>query len=370
MIKVIYVLTDKNIGGAGRWLLSQLKGTDLTHYEPLVLLPEGSLLSKAVKDCGFAVEELPGMLDSSWDKPCLGAMTDFFRAQKPHVVHVGASLTARIAARRANVPVLVMTKHCAAVRGSIVSRMAHAVMDRLLTDKIIAVSAAVGRQLVAAGTPKERVAVIENGVTPVEVFAPDEQEAFRESLGFDKKYRWVGIAARLEHVKGVDLFLDAARHLLAKRDDVRFAVFGVGSQEEALRAQVADLGGKVRFLGFCDKIEQAFALLDVSVVSSRSEAICLSAAEAMAMGTPVAAFDVDGVGEVVRDGETGILAPAGDTAALAECIARVLDDGALREKLSERGREVMRTEFSAQTMADKTLALYEELLKKKGVDVR
>lgn len=88
------------------------------------------------------------------------------------------------------------------------------------------------------------------------------------------------------------------------------------------------------------------------------------------MGTPVAAFDVDGVGEVVRDGETGILAPAGDTAALAECIARVLDDGALREKLSERGREVMRTEFSAQTMADKTLALYEELLKKKGVDVR
>ena len=62
MIKVIYVLTDKNIGGAGRWLLSELKFTDTSRYQPIALLPEGSLLSKAVKDCGFAVEELPGML--------------------------------------------------------------------------------------------------------------------------------------------------------------------------------------------------------------------------------------------------------------------------------------------------------------------
>ncbi len=370
MIKVIYVLTDKNIGGAGRWLLSQLKHIDTTRYEPLVLLPEGSLLSKAVKEIGFAAIELPGMQDSSWDKPRLAAMTDFFRAEKPHIVHVGASLTARIAARRAKVPVLVMTKHCAAQRGGLVSRMAHAVLDRALTDQIIAVSAAVGEQLAAAGTPKDRISVIVNGITPVEPFGAAEQDAFRESLGLEKEFRWVGIAARLETVKGVDLFLDAARKVLSKRDDVRFAVFGIGSQEEALRAQVADLGDKVRFLGFCSQIEQAFALLDVSIVSSRSEAICLSAAEAMSMGTPVAAFDVDGVCEVVRDGETGLLVPALDTDTLADRIAQLLDDEALRKTLGERGKAAMREDFSAQAMVEKTQKLYEQLLVKKGVGAK
>ncbi len=370
MIKVIYVLTDKNIGGAGRWLLSQLRHTDTTRYHPLVLLPEESLLTKAIKEIGFTAIELPGMVDSSWDKASLKPMTDFFRAEKPQIVHVGASLTARIAARRAKVPVLVMTKHCAAQRGGLASRMAHAVLDRMLTDRIIAVSEAVGGQLAAAGTPKDRISVIVNGITPVEVFDAAAQETFRESLGFEKEYRWVGIAARLETVKGVDLFLDAARKVLAKRDDVRFAVFGVGSQEEALRAQAADLGDKVRFLGFCSQIEQAFALLDVSVVSSRSEAICLSAAEAMSMGTPVAAFDVDGVCEVVRDGETGLLASALDTDALGACIIRLLDDEALRTSLSERGKAVMREEFSAQAMVEKTQKLYEQLLEKKGVGAK
>ncbi len=370
MIKIIYVLTDKNIGGAGRWLLSELKHTDLTRYEPLALLPEGSLLTKAVKENGFTAIELPGMVDSSWDKGSLNAMTAFFRREKPQIVHVGASLTARIAARRARVPVLVMTKHCAAVRGGLLSRAAHALLDCVLTDKIIAVSAAVGEQLVAAGTPRSRVSVIVDGITPVEPFGREQQEAFRESLGFEKDYRWVGIAARLEFVKGVDLFLEAARKVLSRRDDVRFAVFGIGSQEQVLRESVADLGDKVRFCGFCNQIEQAFALLDVSVVSSRSEAICLSAAEAMSMGTPVVAFDVDGVGEVVRDGETGLLAPAGDTDALAACMERLLDDEALRRSLGERGREVTHTDFSAQAMVQKTQELYEQLLEKKGVGAR
>ncbi len=370
MIKVIYVLTDKNIGGAGRWLLSQLRFMDTKRYEISVLLPENSLLTKAVKELGFTAVELPGMQDSSWDKGSLGAMTDFFRAEKPQIVHVGASLTARIAAKRAGVPVLVMTKHCAASRGGFVSRMAHAVLDRALTDKIIAVSSAVGEQLAAAGTPKSCIEVIPNGITPVVPYGDVEREELRERFGFDKEFLWVGVAARLEQVKGVDLFLDAAREVLSRRDDVRFAVFGIGSQEEPLRARVADLGDKVRFCGFCKEIEQALFLLDIAVVPSRSEAFCLSAAEAMSMGTPVVAFDVDGVGEVVRDGETGLLAPAGNAAALAGKIEILLSDEALRQRFGERGREVVRAELTAETMVQKTQALYERLLEKKGVGAR
>ena len=119
-------------------------------------------------------------------------------------------------------------------------------------------------------------------------------------------------------------------------------------------------------MGFCDEIEQALGLLDVAVVSSRGEAFCLSAAEALSMGTPVAAFDVDGVSEVVRDGETGLLAPAGDTAALAAQIGRLLDDPALRVRLGGQGRALVLREFTAAKMARKTEALYDMLLGKKG----
>ena len=77
-------------------------------------------------------------------------------------------------------------------------------------------------------------------------------------------------------------------------------------------------------------------------------------------------FDVDGVGEVVRDGVTGRLAPAGDTAALAAQIEALLDDRALRLRLGEQGRELVLREFTAETMTRKTEALYDELAARKG----
>lgn len=366
MIRVVYVLTDNNIGGAGRWLLNQLRCADRTRFEPKALLPEGSLLRAEVEKLGIETLRVPSMRDSSWDRGALADMTALFRAERPDVVHTGASLTARVAARRAHVPALVTTKHCAAERGGILSRAARRCVDTLYADQVIAVSQAVGAQLAAAGTPKRKICVIPNGVVPVEPYGGEARDALQERLGLSPGLLWVGIAARLEPVKGVDLFIDAARRVLAERSDVRFAVFGLGSQEEALRQSAADLGESIRFMGFCGEIEQALGLLDAAVVSSRSEAFCLSAAEALSMGTPVAAFDVDGVGEVVRNGQTGLLAPAGNTAALAERIVRLLDDAALRERLGRDGQAIVLREFTAQTMVRKTEALYERLLKRKG----
>ena len=366
MKRVIYVLTDNNIGGAGRWLLNLLRCLDRTRYEAKVLLPEESALRARVEELGFETLCVDGMRDASWDRASLAGMTALFHVERPDIVHIGASLTARLAARRARVPAIVVTKHCAAEPCGALGRCKRRLVDTLAADKVVAVSRAVGEQLAAAGTPREKLCVICNGIMPVPPYDGGAREALRESLGLDRGRLWVGVAARLEAVKGVDLFLDAARRVLERRDDVRFAVFGVGSQEAALRAMVSDLGDKVRFLGFCDEIEQALGLLDVAVVPSRSEAFCLSAAEALSMGTPVAAFDVDGVSEVVRDGVTGRLAPAGDTAALAARIEALLDDPALRLRLGEQGRELVLREFTAETMTRKTEALYDELAARKG----
>ena len=365
MKKVIHVLTDRNIGGARRWLLSMLRCADRENYETKVLLPGDSLLAPKVAALGFDLLEVPGMAEKSWDKASLEAMTELFKREKPDIVHVGASLTARIAARRAKVPVLVVTKHCAAQGGSFPGRMARKAVDGFLSDAVIAVSDEVGRELAASGTPKGKIHVIYNGITPI---ARDEaaRESLREAYGLRAGKALVGIAARLEIVKGVDQFIDAAKRVIAARDDVDFVIFGLGSQEEMLRAQAADCEERIRFLGFCEQIEQALSLLDVCVVASRSEAFCLSAAEALSMHVPVAAFDVDGVGEVVRHEQTGLLVPAGDTEAMAAAIVRLLDDEALRAQLGAAGKKLVEQEFTASAMVRKTNELYEALGAGKG----
>ncbi len=86
------------------------------------------------------------------------------------------------------------------------------------------------------------------------------------------------------------------------------------------------------------------------------------AVEAMAVGRPVVASRVGGLQEVVEDGRSGLLAPPGEPQAIAQAVNRLLSDQALRQRLAEAGRERVATQFSLDVMAEKTLALYEDLL--------
>ena len=111
-IKVLHVLTDKNIGGAGRWLLYYLKYHDREQFKVEVVLPQGSLLAPAVKALDVPVISMEDMEDKSFDKKALKALVQLFREEKPDIVHTHASMTARMAARAAMVPSIFNTKHC------------------------------------------------------------------------------------------------------------------------------------------------------------------------------------------------------------------------------------------------------------------
>ncbi len=366
MIRVLNVISDSNIGGAGRVLLNYLRCADRSRFEVLTAVPRGSLLKERIEALGDAVCEVDGLAERSYHPRDVRALTSLIRALRPDIVHTHGALSARLAAKRCRVPVIVMTKHCPAHRGGAASRAAHRVLDTHWTDAVVAVSEAVGRQLAASGTPERLIHVVHNGIVPQEPAPAAAREELRRRLGLDAGHIWIGAAARLEPVKGVDLFLDAALRLAGRRQDLRFAVFGTGSEAERLRALSEPLGDAVRFCGFVDEIEQALSLLDVTAVPSREEAFCLTAAESLAMGTPVAAFDVDGVSEVVRDGETGLLAPAGDAEALARVIARLADDARLRERLGENGRRLVRERFTAEAAARALEAVYTRELAAKG----
>ena len=111
-IKVLHVLTDKNIGGAGRWLLYYLKYHDREQFKVEVVLPQGSLLAPAVRALDVPVISMEDMEDKSFDKKAMKALVQLFREEKPDIVHTHASMTARMAARAAMVPSIFNTKHC------------------------------------------------------------------------------------------------------------------------------------------------------------------------------------------------------------------------------------------------------------------
>jgi glycosyltransferase involved in cell wall biosynthesis len=102
------------------------------------------------------------------------------------------------------------------------------------------------------------------------------------------------------------------------------------------------------------------------VISSISEALCLSLIEGMSLGKPSVGTNTGGVPEVVKDGHNGFLVPVGDSRLLADAVQKLVEDPKLRKIMGDRGRLVVSDKFSAASMADRIEKLYQAVLKKNG----
>ena len=164
---------------------------------------------------------------------------------------------------------------------------------------------------------------------------------------------------RLDAVKGHDVLLRA----LVDVPEVTLTVLGEGGRRAALERQVHELGlsGRVRLPGWAEDVAAALPSYDVLVLPSRTEGWPLTVVEAMLAGLPVVATPVGSVAEAVRDGETGLLVAAGDPVGLAAALRRLRDDPGLRGRLGARGRTVAAASMTAPRMAERWLALWDEL---------
>jgi colanic acid/amylovoran biosynthesis glycosyltransferase len=150
--------------------------------------------------------------------------------------------------------------------------------------------------------------------------------------------------------KRIELFLEAAARIdPAERRGAAFVIAGDGPERVALEREARRLGiGEgVFFTGVIphDDIVRLLKACDVFVGTNELTNMSLPPCEAILCGVPVVAFDVSGTSEVVRDGETGLLVAEGDTAALAESMARLIRDRALRQRLGARAASFGREHF-------------------------
>lgn len=174
----------------------------------------------------------------------------------------------------------------------------------------------------------------------------------------------IGCVGRLRHEKGQMVLLEAMPAVLQGFPEAVLLMVGDGPDRETLKEQadVLGIGCNVVWAGRrdADEVFRLMGAMDVAVVPSFFEGFGLVAAEAMAAGLPVVASDVDGLAEVVADGETGLLVPAADSAGLGTALVRLLGDPQLAKHYGRSGLARVRDHFSLETYRANILEAYRQ----------
>ena len=220
--------------------------------------------------------------------------------------------------------------------------------DFILRTSSVAIvnSQHLGEQLFGSVTG-EKIRVVHNGV---DLQARDRYKPVRGlPRPVPKTARLTAICGRLTARKGVDVYLHAMAHLKESHPDLQHLVIGEGSQAFTRQlvelAQELGLEDRVHFLGQRQDVRALFDAVDVVISSSVREPFGRTLLEAMACGVPVVATHSGGPEEIIVDGENGFLVEVGDAAAIAERVARLLDDQALALEIGSAGRATVEGRF-------------------------
>lgn len=236
-------------------------------------------------------------------------------------------------------------------------------------DGYIAVAESIRQGLIEAGVEAGRVVTIPSGVDLADFSPRARDEALAAELGLPAGVPVVGKIANYGSWKGQEVALEAAAKLRERGRRVVFLFAGRDTDGTALRAKAKDLGlgeADARFLGFRDDVPRLLSLLSLSLNAAvDGEGLSGALRESMAMEVPVAASDAGGNRELVQDGVTGRLFPAGDAEALARAVAGHLDDAAAARRMALAARKLVSERYGAERLATATANFYRSVLAKR-----
>lgn len=359
-MRILEIISDSNIGGAGSVLLTYLRFRDRGEFEVAVAMPRGSLLRDRPEMDGVQVFELENLRDKSLDFPAIRELRGVIKRFRPDVVHTHGAMSGRIAARRENVPA-VFTKHSAFPPSRKLTTFPGKQAFRFITlryaKRIISVSPVCTDGLVACGIPPERIDTILNGAAAL---APPENRTELRRKHCPDNVFLMGILARIETYKGQDTVIEAAKILRDRGREFVMLIAGTGSYEREAKELSESLGVKdcVRFLGFCSDVSEVLGILDVQINASRVEACSMSLIEGMSLSLPAVASDTGGNPLLIHEGENGLIYKTGDPRSLADKLERFMDSPELQKKLAEGAKRIYDADFTGERTARETENVY------------
>jgi glycosyltransferase involved in cell wall biosynthesis len=383
MISVMHVITRLTMGGSSENTVSTIEALERAGYgNTLATGPEseGATVADA-RARGCHVVDVPALgreVRPAHDVAAVLALVRLFHRARPTIVHTHTSkagFVGRLAARLAGVPVVIHQPH---------GHIFYGYWGRGRTTLFVGLERAAARwtDALVALTPREveehvergigrtaQWAVVPSGVPTAALRASaPSRAAARARLGLPPATFVVAGVGRLLPIKGFDLLVDALPALAARVPAAHVLLIGDGEARAALEARAAGLGvaARLTIAGAVSDVTGLLAGADVLAAPSRNEGMGRVLVEAMALGLPVVGSTVGGIPDVIVDGECGRLVPADDAAALADALADLGTDAALRAKLGAAARpraEAFSTDVAAAAMG----SIYERLVRARGL---
>ncbi len=367
MIKVLNIISDSNIGGAGRCILNFLKYYDREKFEVKVILPKGSLLIKEIEKLNTEYIEADYIAEKSFDKKAVSVLKEIIKNENPQIVHTHGNLSGRVAAKLCKKKII-YTRHSVFPVSKKISRgigkYINKTVNEFLADDIMAVAQAAKDNLTEGGISPEKIKVVLNGVEKVLPCTNEEKEETRKKYGINETDFVVGIMARLESYKGHKFLIEAAEILKNSHENIKVIIVGTGPNEGELKKYVEEksLTDTVIFTGFINDVRRILGIMDIQANASYgTEATSLALLEGMSLGIPAVVSNYGGNPGVITHGENGFIFKLKNSSDMAEYIEILMTDKEKYDYMTKRSFEIYEEKFTAKIYAKNIENVYADV---------
>ncbi|MCL2574728.1 MAG: glycosyltransferase [Defluviitaleaceae bacterium] len=372
--KILNVISDSNIGGAGKLLLTFLANVDREEFDVSVVLPKDSLLIPEIEKVGIRTIEVEGIADKSFSLSAINQLSELYKEEKPHIVHTHAALSARVAAKLGKLKV-VHTRHSVHTSQKLTKEPKYkkvfpykhlvGALNNYLSDTIIATSPVAKLSMVETGTNQKKTIMVYNGIDALKPLTEKQRRDCRAHYGLTDNDFICAIICRLEKVKGIEYVLKAAQLLQKEDRSIKILVVGIGSEEEALKKLADELElDNVIFTGFVEEVRFITGMIDLNINASHTETTNLVLLEGLSLGVPAVASDCSGNPFVINDGVNGLLFEENDYIALSKAILGLRQNPKEVQHLGKRAKEIFAEKFDSKVMTRRVEDIYRELIAK------
>ena len=366
-MKVLLVDLETEWRGGQNQALLLLKGLRGRGYQAELVAAAGSALAERAAACGVRVHSVSR---GFFRIPAAQRVRELLLQETFDIVHANEAhaVTAvwlGLWGRRKSLPVpFVISRRVGYPIGK--SRLAQA--RYRAAARIVANSKWVAAQAAASGAPREKIVVVYEGTVIPERFTAEQRHRARAHWEISQSAPLLGCVGVLLPDKGQEWLIRALVEVKKEFPAAKLLLAGGGPLRGQLESLTQTLGLKsdVIFTGFVKDVESVYAALDVFLLPSFFEALNNSLLAAMAYEIPSIAFNKGALGEIIENGKSGLLVSGPEIAEISAATIRFLRDREFAMALGRAGRVRVEENFSADSMVEGVIRVYEECLAKKG----
>lgn len=376
-IKLLHVITHLPIGGAQDNTLYTVELLNKDKYDiSLSCNLNGELVSRAKKVKHLKLYDVPNLRREVSIINDIRAFLYLYKLIKKEnftIIHTHSSkagFLGRIAAMLNKTPIVIHTIHGFAFHDYMNSfkKNIFIYLEKLSakwTHGLVTVSNLNKKKVVDLGiAPIEKLKNIYSGID-LTLFINEKNDQFRKELNLDSNHLLLGSVGRLSNQKDPITMIEAFCIVIKRFPNAHLTLVGEGELRDEILIKIdqLQLNGRVHLTGNKNDPWKIYHSLDLFIMSSIYEGLGRSITEALSCGVPVVCTSVEGVPEIVRDNETGILVPPKDPGALATGIINSLNDMDNAKRMAEEGRKFVNENFDVNKMVDDIDSLYDTFYK-------